>query len=299
MRVLPSEGPEIVFDRLAEALHRASERHGSRVVWADSAAAPRGRAGTQLEADLLGAIDRDEIELVFQPQFALPDDRLVGAEALARWQHPQLGRIGAGALFAIAERADHVAQLSRHIAERALALASAWPAGLRMSLNVTPADLAAGGFAAEFARLVDRSGFDPARLTLEITEQVLLADLESAARALRPLKQGGMRIALDDFGAGFCNFRYLRILPLDYLKLDRAMVDGVADDPSDLAVLRAIVALARALDLQVIAEGIESEAQRELVAREGCRFYQGFLRAAPLESGEFLGFVAALGGPPG
>lgn len=299
MRVLPAEGPEVVFDRLGEALHRAGERHGSRVVWADSAAVPRGLAGAQLEADLLGAIDRDEIELFFQPQFALPKDRLIGAEALARWQHPQLGRIGAGALFAIAERADHVAQLSRHIAGRGLELASGWPAGLRMSLNVTPADLAAGGFASEFAALVQRSGFDPARLTLEITEQVLLTDLEGAARALRPLKALGMRIALDDFGAGFCNFRYLKILPLDYLKLDRAMVDGVADDPSDLAVLRAIVALARALDLQVIAEGIESEPQRDLVAREGCSFYQGFLRAAPLESGEFLRFVQGPGGPRG
>ncbi|MGN6499391.1 MAG: EAL domain-containing protein [Tsuneonella sp.] len=298
MRVLPGEGPATVFDRLADALHRAGERHGTRVVWADAGTAPRGRRGVQLEADLLGAIDRDEIELFFQPHFALPDDRLVGAEALARWQHPQLGRIGASALFAIAERTDHVAQLSRHIAERALELATAWPDHLRLSLNITPADLAAGGFAHDFARIVSDSGFAPERLTLEITEQVLLAELESAARALRSLKERGMRIALDDFGAGFCNFRYLKILPLDYLKLDRAMVDGIAEDPADLAVLRAILALARALDLQVIAEGIENAEQRELAAREGCRFYQGFLRAAPLESGEFLRLAEELTPPP-
>jgi EAL domain-containing protein (putative c-di-GMP-specific phosphodiesterase class I) len=101
-----------------------------------------------------------------------------------------------------------------------------------------------------------------------------------------------MRIALDDFGAGFCNFRYLKLLPLDYLKLDRSMVDGIASDPRDLAVLRAIVAMAGALDLQVIAEGIESEAQRSRISEEGCAFYQGFLKAAPMTA-EAFGKMAA------
>ena len=100
-----------------------------------------------------------------------------------------------------------------------------------------------------------------------------------------------MRIALDDFGAGFCNFRYLKLLPLHYLKLDRSMIDGESGDPRDLAVLRAIIAMAGALDLQVIAEGVESEAQSELVASEGCAFYQGFLRAQPMSGAEFAALV--------
>jgi EAL domain-containing protein (putative c-di-GMP-specific phosphodiesterase class I)/GGDEF domain-containing protein len=288
MRVLAGERPAHVLDRLAQTLARAERRHGSRVLWADGELALPGQHAAALEADLLAALDRDEIALCFQPQFRLSDDRLVGAEALARWQHPRLGRIGASALFAIAERADHVAHLSRHIAQAALAEAARWPGAMRLSLNLTPADLAAGDFAAQFIEVVRGSGFDPARLTLEITEQVLLADLDRSARALATLKAAGMRIALDDFGAGFCNFRYLKVLPLDYLKLDRAMVEGIAEDPRDLAVLRAIVALAGALDLQVIAEGIESEAQRAVVAAEGCRFYQGFLRSAPLSGEAFL-----------
>ena len=289
-RVLPGEGADVTLDRLGHALDRARARHGSRVGWVDGEFAVTGRRDALLEADLLAALDRDEIEVLYQPQFALADGRLVGAEALARWQHPELGRIGAGALFAMAERADYVAQLSRHVAERALAGAAAWPPALRLSLNVTPADLAAGGFADELTGLVERAGFAPDRLTLEITEQVLLGDLERAARVLETLTARGMRIALDDFGAGFCNFRYLKLLPLAYLKLDRAMVDGIAEDARDLAVLRAIVALAKALDLQVIAEGIESEAQRELVAREGCDFYQGFVSAAPMNAAEFERF---------
>jgi EAL domain-containing protein (putative c-di-GMP-specific phosphodiesterase class I) len=240
-----------------------------------------------LEADLLAALDRDEIEVVYQPQYNLPDDRLIGAEALARWQHPQLGRIGASALFAIAERADHIAPLSRLIAERALNDAAQWPGEMRLSLNVTPADLAAASFARELRTLIAASGFAPEQLTLEITEHVLLSELERSAAMLGDLRTSGVRIALDDFGAGFCNFRYLQILPLDYLKLDRAMIEGIADAPKDMAVFRAIVAMAKALGLMVIAEGIETQTQRDLIASEGCEFYQGFLQAAPMSAADF------------
>ncbi|MXP43806.1 GGDEF domain-containing phosphodiesterase [Allopontixanthobacter sediminis] len=292
MRAMPGERPQVIFERAGEALDRAQHSHGQRVLWADGSTAPRGRTGAQLEADLLGALDREEIELVYQPQYRLLQSApagglLVGAEALARWQHPMLGRIGASALFAIAERADHVAPLSRHIAERALRDAALWPKGMRLSLNVTPADLAAASFAAELQAVVASAGFSADRLTLEITEHVLLADLERSAAMLGKLRAGGMRIALDDFGAGFCNFRYLQILPLDYLKLDRAMVEGIADAPRDMAVFRAIVAMAKALSLQVIAEGIETDAQRDLIAGEGCEFYQGFIASLPMPAAEF------------
>ena len=132
------------------------------------------------------------------------------------------------------------------------------------------------------------SGFAPWRLTLEVTEQVLLSDTAHAAAVLRELAGQGIRIALDDFGAGFCNFRYLKLLPLHYLKLDRAMIDGVAGDSRDLAVLRASIAMAGALDLKVIAEGVESETQRALIAAEGCASYQGFLMAQPMSAAQFL-----------
>ena len=287
LRGLDGESADSVLDRLAHALDQVMGQPGRRLLWGDGEATRAGRRAALLEADLLQALDRGEIEVLYQPQYACGDDRLTGAEALARWDHPELGRIGAGGLFAIAERADHVAQLSREIQRRALAGAKDWPLDLRLSLNVTPSDLAADNFAAEFAALVRDSGFAPWRLTLEVTEQVLLADVSHAARALGELAGQGMRIALDDFGAGFCNFRYLKLLPLHYLKLDRSMIDGVAGDGRDLAVLRAIVAMAGALDLKVIAEGVETEAQRVLAAGEGCAFYQGFLRAQPMSGAEF------------
>jgi len=292
IRALREETVDSMLDRLGQALTRVQQQQGARTVWADGEVTPPGRTAAQLEADLLGAIDRDEIEILFQPQFSLVDDRLTGAEALARWNHPELGRIGAGALFAIAERTDHVAPLSHHIARKALYAARDWRADLRLSLNVTPADLAFGSYVRQMLDLVRESGFAPRRLTLEVTEQALISDIELAAQMMAEFSAQGIRIALDDFGAGFCNFRYLKVLPIHYLKLDRSMIDGVASDKRDVAVLRAIVAMARALDLEVIAEGIEEEAQREVAAREGCTYFQGFLRAHPMTGAMFAQLAA-------
>ena len=292
MRVTENDDPDRILDRLSEVAARMRDSNGRRIDWSTGDVARSGRSNQQLEADLLAAIDRDEIEILFQPQYALEDDRIIGAEALARWHHPLIGRIGAGTLFQIAERADHVAHLSRHIAQRALEQAVHWPEHLRVSLNITPADLAAENFAIDFARLAERCGFPLGRITLEIIEQVLLADLDQVSRVLDQLKLFGIRLALDDFGAGFCNFRYLKVLPLDCIKLDRSMIDGVLDDERDLAVFRAIVAMAQALDLKVLVEGVESEEQRMLVRDEGCEYYQGFLRARPMSAEEFLAGTA-------
>ena len=293
MRAVEGDRPDRILDQLANALHTAKEERGRRVAWVSGELAHLGVSNQQLEADMLAAIDRGEIEIVFQPQYTIDGDRLVGAEALARWQHPQIGRLGANTLFTLAERTDHVAQLSRHIAERALRLAAAWPGHLGLSLNVTPADLAAATFPIEFLSLVGRSGISPQRITIEITEQVLLADLEEVARALNPLKLAGVTIALDDFGSGYSNFRYLKLLPIDKLKLDRSMIDGIAEDPRDLAVLRAITAMATALDLRVVAEGIEEDEQLAVLRREKIESYQGFLRSVPLGQDDFLALAAA------
>ncbi|MDY7098063.1 MAG: EAL domain-containing protein [Pseudomonadota bacterium] len=241
-----------------------------------------------LETDLLRALDRNEIEVLFQPQFACGSGAVVGAEALARWKHPTLGEIGARDLFAIAERAALVAPLSRHVVAKALEKAAQWPSDLSLSLNITPEELGDPRFSADFAALIGRSEIAPSRLMLEITEDLLLRNLSQAAAALSALRKLGFRTALDDFGAGFCNFRYLRELPLDALKLDRIMVDGVPGDPKAVAVLRAIMQLAKALELEVYAEGIESEIQRAAIKSEGCDYWQGFLRAEPMKSAEVL-----------
>ena len=291
-RSVPTERPQRILTRLNEALERYPNPPPCCPVWVDGTISPAGRGGSQLEDDLQAALDGNQIEVVYQPQFAATGGQIVGAEALARWQHPQLGPIGPGTLFAIAERADLVRQLSVHIIRAALAGARAWPRTFRLSLNVTAADVVHRCFAQTITRALQDTGFPAERLTLEITEEALVYDLERTAQSLRQLTGQGTRIALDDFGARFCNFRYLKMLPLHYLKLDRSMIDGIVESPRDLAVLRGIIAMASALELEVVAEGIESEAQLAAIAREGCAVWQGFLGSEPLtanQCGELFG----------
>lgn len=288
----PGERGEALIDRLDQTLALLERMAGRRTLWADdpqlAAAVVPGRGIAELESDLLGAMHRDEITVLFQPQFDVATGALAGAEALARWEHPRFGRISADTLFAVADRGDHVAQLSHHIAARALALAAQWPGALKLSLNITAEDFAVGTVVQTIRDLLAQTGFPAARLMLEITEQSLIGDFAAAARALATLAQDGVRVALDDFGTGFSNFRALKALPLDALKLDRSLVRDIAQDPRDRAIVAAMIAMARALDCGVIAEGIETAAQLAILRELGCDLYQGFLRSGPLDPQAFL-----------
>lgn len=281
LRGMPGETGTALIDRLDQALESLQQQAGRRIIWADGTHRARGRSAARLEADLIGAMARDEIGIVFQPQYRVDDGRLTGVEALARWDHPQLGRMGAETLFAIAERGDHVAQLSRHIAAKALSLARDWP-DLAVSLNVTAEDLANDAFAADFRALLASSGFRPHRLTLEVTEHALVSDFARSAEALAELAADGVRIALDDFGTGYANFRTLKALPLDTIKLDASLLREADSDMRDRAILTAIVAMARALSLKVVCEGVERESQLAVLQEEGCDTFQGFLRSGPI-----------------
>lgn len=253
--------------------------------------ADRRQSGGWRDEELSIAIAGEQVEILFQPQFSCSDGSIVGAEELSRWNHPQLGRIGPDALFDIAERSGRTAELTRHIAGRALAVAAAWPEPLRLSLNITAMDLAEEDFADTMVAVLEEAGFAPERLKLELTEQALVCDIERSADRLSTLAARGIRIALDDFGAGFCNFKYLKRLPLHCLKLDRCMVEGIAEDERDLAVMRGIVAMANALDLAVTAEGVETPAQRDVIEREGCATWQGFLGGMPMPAEAFSALV--------
>lgn len=246
------------------------------------AADRRRREPHPITEDLAGALG--DVQILFQPQFSADDDMVIGAEALLRWDHPDHGQMAGDAVIAIAQSGGVARRLARQIARTAMEDARSWDDRLRLSLNVTAMDLFDRTFGDDLLALAGETGFPPSRLTLEITEQALVADLERSAGRLRALADRGIRIALDDFGAGFCNFRYLKLLPLHALKLDRSMIDGVAHDDRDLAVLRGILAMARALDLSVIAEGIETQAQRDVIATEGCEVWQGFLGGRPVSA---------------
>jgi len=233
-----------------------------------------------LQADLRRALDRDEIDILFQPQVSIATGKIVGVEALARWRHPEHGELGASTLFAVAEHSDYLEALSAHIQKRAARIAAHWPnqlAELRMSVNVTAGDIGSKDFAARFLAMVDKSGFARQRLTVEITESGLIRDLGPAATLLAELRAGGCRVAIDDFGTGYSSLAYLKALPLDYLKIDSRLAQDIAGSTRDRIVVRGVIDMARALGLAVIAEGVETEEQLSLLAREGCNYYQGFL----------------------
>ena len=238
-----------------------------------------------LESDLRRAIDADQIEVLFQPQVELPSGRAIGVEALARWQHPEHGELSAATLFAVAERSDYLATLSQHIQQRALRIAAEWPpalAGLRLSINVTAADIAQPVFAGRLLAMVDASGFSRSRLTVEITESGLIDNLERAAAAFATLRSGGVRVAIDDFGTGYSSLAWLKALPLDYLKIDKGLAQDISGSPRDRVVVRGVIDMARSLGLAVVAEGVETEEQLALLAAEGCNYWQGFLFAEAL-----------------
>ncbi len=251
-----------------------------------------------LAVDLRRAMEQGEVDILFQPQVAITSGAITGVEALARWEHPVMGPIGAETLFAAADRADLVIGLSDHIQRTVLARAAAWPAclnSLRLALNLTAADIARPGFADIFLDRVDSSGFPRSRLTVEITESGLIEDLGIAAMLLAGLRSAGCRVAIDDFGTGYSSLAYLKALPLDYLKIDKKLAQDIAGSTRDRIVVRGVIDMARSLGLSVIAEGVETEEQLDLLAKEGCQYYQGFLCAEPLDTAALASLVTAWG----
>jgi diguanylate cyclase (GGDEF)-like protein len=247
-----------------------------------------------LQADLRAALNKNEIDVLFQPQVAIASGRIEGVEALARWRHPRHGEIGAATLFAVAEQSDFIVELSAHIQKRTLAIAAAWPESLshiRLSVNVTAADMARPRFGRSFLSLVDASGFPRERLTVEVTESGLMGDLVDASKTLALLRTGGCRVAIDDFGTGYSSLAYLNALPADYLKIDKGLADDISGAERASLVVRGVIGLARSLGLSVIAEGVESEGQLAMLAREGCSHYQGYLCAPALDSAALAAMV--------
>jgi diguanylate cyclase (GGDEF)-like protein len=275
----------VAGDSAGSLLRRASEALLGDAVPAEPNAPPI----EELANDLHRALERSEIGVRFQPQVAIASGQVVGVEALARWQHPQLGEIGAETLFMAAERAGLEAQLSDHVQRRALTGASQWPSKLgqlRLSINVTATDVARAGFADNLLGRVDVSGFPRSRLTVEITESGIMADLTEAARLLSQLRAAGCRVAIDDFGTGYSSMAYLKLPAVASLKIDRSFVTGLPGDSNDAAITEAMLAMAKSLGLTTIAEGIETEAQHDFLLRSGCVEGQGYLYSYPLRPEE-------------
>jgi EAL domain-containing protein (putative c-di-GMP-specific phosphodiesterase class I) len=236
------------------------------------------------------AISAGQVQVHFQPQIAIATGNVVGVEALARWD----GCEGPEQLFRRAAAAGLSERLSRQIQRSALRRVGAWGGALgelRVAINLLAADLERPGYERWLLDEIVAAGLSPERVTAEITESSLVADRPAAAARLAQLRAAGVRIAVDDFGTGFCSLAYLTSLPLDALKIDRGLVADIVGGSRDRIVVKAMIRLARELGLQVIIEGVETAAQLALINSWGCDLYQGFLGARAMDESELRRFV--------
>ena len=237
-------------------------------------------------------IAHEGIDVLYQPIIEPKTGRIIGAEALARSSLVS----SADALFARAAAAGLGERLSRLVQRKALRSAAVWAGplkGLRLSINLLPEDISREGFDEWLLGEIAAAGIDAARVTAEITESALLVDQQAVAERLARLREAGVRVAADDFGTGYTSLAYLTTLPLDMLKIDRGLIADIVGGSRDRIVVRALIQLARELELQVVVEGVESTAQLALLVEWGCDLYQGFLGAGALTHEELTRFVAA------
>jgi len=245
----------------------------------------RARDWLLLEAELRRALAADELHLQFQPQVDLASGAIYGVEALLRWTHPALGEISPARIIPIAEETGLIARLGEWVLGRACEQAVAWQAqGLRpisVSVNVSPRQVHEGDFFATVSRVLQATGLAPQLLELELTESVLLEDLDRAIATFQALRRLGVRLALDDFGTGYSSLKYLKQCPLDTIKIDKSFVHDAGATLEEASITRAIINIARALNLAVIAEGVQSEEQLEVLLRYQCDAIQGYYFSPP------------------
>ena len=264
-------------------------------VFGGKRASDRGIAAPALpkhDRELEQAIRSDRIELRFQPQIEPASGRIAGVEALARWAAVDC----AEQLFSRAEAVGLGERLSRHVQRKALRTFAAWTGpltSLRLSINLMPRDLDRPGYEQWLLAEIAEAGLAPDQITAEIVESSLVEDSLEVAGRLARLRAAGIRIAIDDFGTGYSSLAYLASLPLDAIKIDRAMIADIVGGSRDRIIVKAMIGLARELGLQVVVEGVESLAQLHLLEDWGCDLYQGFLGAAPLDETELARFVAS------
>ena len=238
----------------------------------------------ELADELRGALARDELSLHLQPQVKLSSGRVVAAEALLRWDHPELGPVSPAEFIPVAEQFGLITPMGTWVLRRAAELLAGWKrAGrpLALSVNVSAAQLIAGGFDDLVDEIAGAAGIEPSSLHLELTESTLMSSTGGAIDALRRLRDRGHYIAIDDFGTGYSSLAYLKDLPVEILKIDRGFVAGLGSDAHDAAIVASIMSLAHAMGLHVVAEGIETPRQVAELRALGCSVGQGYLFARP------------------
>jgi EAL domain-containing protein (putative c-di-GMP-specific phosphodiesterase class I) len=245
-----------------------------------------------LESKLRHALERDELVLYYQPQMHLASGTIVGAEALLRWQLPGTGLVSPYNFIPLAEETGLIVPIGEWVLRHACLQHQQWrntgQAILRISVNLSSRQFRQEDLTRSVMQIVEETNVDPTMLELELTESMLMQDAEAAAKTLRQLKDRGIQLAIDDFGTGYSSLSYLKRFPIDKLKIDQSFIRDIPANQDDMIITKAIVALARSLNLKVIAEGVETKAQEAFLRTLKCDEVQGYLIGHPLPSEEFI-----------
>lgn len=296
------EDVENPLKRADLALSQAKAAGRNNLCFFDPKMQAAAMARSALESDLRGALAKNQFALYYQPQ--VTDQRQVtGAEALIRWKHPQRGMVSPAEFIPLAEETGVILEVGRWVLENACMQLARWSraaqtAHLTLAVNVSPRQFAQNDFVHQVLAVLEATGAPAQRLKLELTEGMLVANIEDVIVKMEALQQRGVGFSLDDFGTGYSSLSYLKRLPLDQLKIDQSFVRDILTDPNDAAIAKTVIALADSLGLAVIAEGVETEAQRDYLASQGCRAYQGYLFCRPVPLKEFEAFANAVAPTP-
>ncbi len=273
------------------ALDRAKSQGGNSYQFYTAGGTTRALRQLVLESNLRSGVERSEFFVQYQPQVTIKDFHLVGMEALVRWQHPSLGLLYPGEFIMLAEESGIIISLGDWILRTACAQNKAWQdAGLtpmRLSVNFSARQFQQPTFIADINQILKDTNLDPRWLELELTESSIMKDPEEAIEKLHELKLMGIKVAIDDFGTGYSSLNYLKRFPIDTLKIDKSFVSDVCKDPHDTSIVRAIINLGHALDLTVIAEGVETKEQLQYLSALECDVVQGFLFSKALSTRAF------------
>lgn len=298
---LATEAETEADDLLAHAdaaMYAAKAQGKARHAVFDPSMRVRARSRLEMEGELRGAIDQESFELYYQPIVELASNRIVGLEALVRWRHAEHGLIPPNAFIPLAEATGLIVPLGRLVTRTACKQLRAWiedglcPPDMTVSVNVSPRQFVAPGFAAEVAEILADAGLQPSSLILEITESLLLLESAASDGALRQLREMGVQLVVDDFGTGFSALEYFKRFAVQGLKIDRSFIDGLGQSREDTAIVTATLAFASALGLSVTAEGVETTVQLDQLRALGCPQAQGYLFARPAPASDVPGLLA-------
>lgn len=284
---------QAVLSQADLALYRAKASGHGHVVEFDRNMDIEAQALMQLERDLRSAVEDGQIHMLYQPLVDLDTGLTRGCEALLRWNHPVHGSISPARFVEIAERCGLIVPIGEWVIRTVVAAAARIDPAVRMAINVSPVQLRNPNLPGVFVEALVEYGVDPSRIEVEITESVLLADTEANLSILRSLSEIGLKISLDDFGTGYSSFSYLRKFAFDKLKIDRSFVEPLDREPQSISIVGSINALARALDMHTVAEGVETERQLEAVRMIGCSQAQGYLFARPMPLDSLIAHIVA------